>query len=162
MKPQPASAWLLVAASLLLGGCNYDFPLTAQPTRPVETRLLGDWLAENKEDNKTEQLSVRRLDDATYAVAIDGDIYRAFHSDFAQRPFLSVQDLNSTDRKYLYYLWHLSADGDHLGLQPVSDKVIPDDTKDAATIQRLIRQNLANPKLLGEELQFTRKKAGFR
>ena len=102
MKSKLPFAWLLAAGCLLLGGCDYGFPLTAKPTRRIETRLLGDWLADNKEDNKMEQLSVRQLDDSTYVTTIDGDIYRVFHSDFAQLPFLSVQDLNSTDRKYIY------------------------------------------------------------
>ena len=41
-----------------------------------------------------------------------------------------------------------------------SNDVIPETTKDQAAIQQLITRNLANPKLLGNDLQFTRKQPG--
>jgi len=50
---------------------------------------------------------------------------RAYHSDIAETPFASVQDLNSNDRKYAYVVWKLSDDGKNLSLRNVSNKVIP-------------------------------------
>jgi hypothetical protein len=87
------------------------------------------------------------------------DIYRADHSDFAGQPFLSVQDLNSNDRRYTLYTWQLSADGNQLTLRRVSTKVILEQTKTGAELQKLIKVNLANPQLLEKEIQFTRKKS---
>jgi hypothetical protein len=105
---------------------------------------------------------VRKFDDSTYAISMDDDIYRAYHSDFAGLPLVSVQDLNTDDRKYCLYTWRFSADGAQLTLQRVSTKVVPDTTKTSAAIQQLIKQNLANPKLFDHEIQFTRKKrSGF-
>lgn len=158
MKPKLSLAWLLAAGCLLLSGCNYDFPLTAQPTRKIDARLLGDWVAVNKEKSEEESMRVRKLDDSTYAVSVDGDIYRVYHSDFAGVALVSAQDLNSDERKYIYYRWSLSTDGNQLILQAVNTKVIPEETKPAAAIQQLIKQNLTNPKLFGDELLFTRKK----
>ena len=54
---------------------------------------------------------MRRLDDSTYVVYYDGDLFRAYHSDVAEMPLASVQDLNSNDRKYAYVVWKLSSDG---------------------------------------------------
>jgi hypothetical protein len=152
--------FLLLATSLALTACNYDVPLTEKPTRKIEERLLGNWVAVDKDDNKEMLMSVRRLDDANYAVALDGDIYRAFHSDFAGTAFLSVQNLQpgSDDRKYVYFIWQLSADGAQLSLKGVSTRVIPEETKDRAALQKLIQANLANPKLYGDTLIFTPKK----
>lgn len=149
---------LLLVTGLALAACNYDLPLTAQATRKIEPRLLGDWVAVNKEDPNEEQMHVRKLDDSTYVVGIDKDIYRVMHSDFAGVPLVSAQDLNSDERKYVYYRWSLSVDGDRLTLQSVNPKVVPEETKNRAAIQQLIKANLANPKLYSEELVFHRKK----
>ena len=158
MKFQLSLACLVASGCLLLSGCNFDFPLTAKPTRKLEARLLGDWVAVDNKNPKEEFMQVRQLDDFTFVVAFDHDIYRAFHSDFADTAFLSVQDLNSSGRKYLYFTWQLSADGEQLILKGVSTKVVPEATKTPADIRRLIKQNLTNPKLFGDEIPFTRKK----
>ena len=159
MNPRFILAWLVAVACACLSGCNYDFPLTAQPTRPVDERLIGNWIAANKDDAKEEVLSVRRLDGSTYVVAMDHDLYRAFHSDFAGTAILSVQYLQpgTDDRKYVYFVWQLSANGDHLSLKGISNKVVPEETKSREDAQRLIKANLANPKLYGDEMLFTRK-----
>jgi hypothetical protein len=157
MKTKSALCWLLGVISLLLAGCNYDVALTAKPTRKIDEHLLGVWLG--GEDGK-DPMTVRRLDDSTYVVAMDDDIYRAFHSDFAGTAFISVQDLNADNRLYLYLTAVLSADGNQLTLRTVSPKVVPEETKDRAALQKLIKANLTNPKLYGEPLVFQRKKTG--
>jgi hypothetical protein len=158
MKSKLLTAGLIAAGWLHLGGCNYDIPLTAKPTRNVDARLLGDWVAMDKENPQDEFLHIRQLDDATYVVALDKDIYRVFHSDFADTAFVSVQDLNSANRKYVYYTWRLSADGAQLTLQGVSTKVVPEKTKNRTAIQQLIKDNLQNPALFDKPLTYTRKK----
>ena len=158
MKSKLSLAWFIAAGCVLLTSCNYDAPLTPAPTRKIDARLLGDWVAMDPDAKKEEIMSVRKLDDATYAVALDGDIYRVFHSDFAGVAFVSAQDLNSDDRKYCYYRWSLSADGKQLTLQGVSTKVVPEKTTPAAAIQKLIKDNLSNPALFEKELPYTRKK----
>jgi len=158
MKPKLSFAGLIGATALLLAGCNYDVPLTAKPTRKIDARLLGDWVAVDKDSRKEEYLSVRQLDDTTYAVTFDNDIYRVFHSDFAGAAFVSVQDLNADNRKYVYFKWQLSADGAQLTLAGVSNKVVPESTKDRAALQKLIKANLSNPALFGDPLTFMRKK----
>ncbi|MBI2813638.1 MAG: hypothetical protein HYX71_05095 [Opitutae bacterium] len=154
MKPKFSLASLLVATALLLVGCNYDVPLTARPTRNVDARLLGVWLGG---DDGKGTLVVRQLDEGTYVVAMDHDLYTAFHSDFAGTAFLSVQELNH-DRLHTYLTATLSADGRQLTVRTVSTKVVPESTKGRAALQKLISANLANPALYGEPAVFTRKK----
>lgn len=149
---------LVATACLMFAGCNYDVPLTPKPTQRVDARLLGEWVVVDKENQKEEHLSVRQLDDTTYVVTFDGDIYRVFHSDYAGTAFMSVQDLNADNRKYVYFTWKLSPDNTQLTLVGVSNKVVPETTKDRGAIQKLIKQNLANPALFGDPLTFTRKK----
>ena len=101
---------------------------------------------------------MRRLDDSTYVVYYDGDLFRAYHSDFAEMPLISVQDLNSNDRKYSYVDWKLSSDGTHLTLRSVSNKVIPKETKDSVAVAALLTKNARNPELFGEEIEFRKEK----
>jgi hypothetical protein len=160
MKSLPFLTGWLGAACLLLTACNYDFPLTTQPTRPIEPGLLGDWVNFDQNDQKLMHLNVRQLDDTTFVLSLDGDLYRAFHSDFAGVKLMSVQSLQpgSEARKYVYYRYVLAPDGDHLNLAGISTKVVPEETKSQGEAQRLIQANLANPQLFVDELQFTRKK----
>ena len=97
---------------------------------------------------------MRRLEDSTYVVYYDGDLFRAYHSDIAETPFATVQDLNSSDRKYAYVIWKLSDDGKNLRLRSVNDKVVPKETKDSAAVAALLTKNARNPELFGEEVAF--------
>jgi hypothetical protein len=139
---------------LAFGACEYEVPITPSPTQKVQERLLGDWTST---DGK-EKMKVRKLDDSVYIVYYDGDLFRAYHSDIAETPFASVQDLNSNDRKYAYVFWKLSDDGKHLTLRNVNRKVIPKESRDSATVAALLTKNASNPELFGEAIEFTREK----
>jgi hypothetical protein len=116
----------------------------------VQEQLLGDWTST---DGK-EKLKLRKLEDSTYVVYYDGDLFRAYHSDVKETPFATVQDLNSSDRKYAYVIWKLSDDGKNLRLRSINDKAVPKETKDSATVVALLRKNARNPELFGEEIEF--------
>jgi hypothetical protein len=83
---------------------------------------------------------------------------RAYHSDVAEMAFASVQDLNSSDRKYAYVVWKLSDDGKRLSLRNVSNKVVPRETRDSAMVAALLTKNARDPELFGEEIEFRKEK----
>jgi len=139
---------------LAFSACEYEVPITSSPTRKVEERLLGNW---SSLDGK-EKMKVRRLDDSIYIVYFDGDLFRAYHSDVTDTPFVSVQDINSSDRKYAYVVWKLSDDGKRLSLRSVQSKVVPKEQKDSATVAELLKENAKNPELFGEEIEFKKEK----
>jgi lipopolysaccharide export LptBFGC system permease protein LptF len=139
---------------LAFTACEYEVPITSSPTRKVQERLLGDWVSLDGKEN----MKVRRLDDSIYIVYYDGDLFRAYHSDVAETPFVSVQDINSRDRKYAYVVWKLSDDGKRLSLRNVQNKVIPKEQKDSARVAQLLKENAKNPELFGEEIQFNKEK----
>jgi len=139
---------------LTLGACKYGVPITSSPTRKVQEQLLGNWVSLDGKEN----MRVRRWDDSTYVVYYDGDLFRAYHSDVAEMPFASVQDLNSNDRKYAYVVWKLADDGNRLSLRSVNDKVVPKETKDSAAVAALLTKNAGNPDLFGEEIIFRKEK----
>ena len=103
-------------------------------------------------------MKVRKLDDSVYVVYYDGDLFRAYHSDIAETPFASVQDLNSNDRKYAYVAWKLSDDGKRLNLRNVNRKLIPKESRDSAAVAALLTKNAHNPELFGEEIEFRKEK----
>ena len=138
---------------LVFSACEYEVPITSSPTRKVQEQLLGNWVSLDGKEN----MRVRRLDDSTYIVYYDGDLFRVYHSDVAEMPFVSVQDLNSNDRKYAYVVWKLSSDGKSLTLRSVN-KVIPKETKDSAAVAALLTKNARNPELFGEEIEFRKEK----
>jgi hypothetical protein len=147
--------WVAIGlCALAFNACQYDAPITSGPTRKVQERLLGDWTST---DGK-ETLKLRRLDDSIYIVFYDGDLFRAYHSDVAETAFVSVQDLNASDRKYAYVIWKLSDDGKFLRLRNVNDKVVPKQTKDSDTVVALLTKNASNPELFGEEIEFRKEK----
>jgi hypothetical protein len=120
----------------------------------VQEQLPGNWVSVDGKEN----MRVRRLDDSTYIVYYDGDLFRAYHSDVAETPFASIQDLNSNDRKYAYVTWKLSDGGKRLSLRNVNNKVIPKETKDSVAVAALLTKNARNPELFGEEIEFRKEK----
>jgi hypothetical protein len=139
---------------LAFDACQFEVPVTSNPTRKVQEQLLGNWISlDGKED-----MRVRRLDDSTYVVYFDGDLFRAYHSDVGEIPLVSVQDINSKDRKYAYVVWTLSDDGKRLNLRSVQSKVIPTEQRDSATVAELLKENAKNPELFGEEIEFNKEK----
>lgn len=150
-----AALCLVLTSAMLAAGCEYEIPLTTTATHNVDPRLLGDWVA----DGEDMTMKVRRLDEATYIVVCDGDLYRAIHSDVADTAFLSVQDLDSDARKYSYLAWKLSGDGSVLTLNVVNSEVVPATLRDASALQQAVKEHLRDPKLLAKDVVFRRAKA---
>lgn len=143
---------IVAACCFVFGGCIYEVPITAKPTRKVDQRLLGDWTSKDGKD----KMKVVKLDDSNYIVSYDGELYRVYHSDVANTAFVSVQILDSTKPKYAYDAWKLSGDGKLLSVRAVNDNVVPDATKDSASVRKLLDKNRQNPALFGDEGQFTK------
>jgi UDP-2,3-diacylglucosamine pyrophosphatase LpxH len=137
---------------LAFTACEYEVPITSSPTRKVQEQVLGNWISR---DGK-EHLRVRRLDETIYIVYYDGDLFRAYHSDVADTPFVSVQDINSEDRKYAYVVWKLSDDSKQLILRSVNRDVIPKEKKDSTAVAKFLKDNAKNPDLFGEEIEFNK------
>jgi len=162
MKSKLLLLWLTAAGCLLLGGCNFDVPIIGSPTRVVETRLLGDWAPADKGGSKSNLMKVRQLDNFTYIVSCNGDLFRAYHTDLDNVPYVTVQDLETPDRKYAYFTWQLSPDGAQLTVQPVNARAIPPNIPDSSAMRRFLSQNVDNLNLLGEPVVFNRVKTVLR
>jgi hypothetical protein len=136
-----------LAMAATLAACIYDAPLTANATRRVDARLVGDWTSDDGKEN----LKVRALDATTYLVILNGDPFRAWHSDSAEMPFVTVQDLDDPARKYAYIKYALSDDGQRLTAYAVNSETIPSTLKSSSEARRLVRASLESPKLFVDE-----------
>jgi len=149
--------WLAVGCWLALCGCVYDVPITEKPTRKVDAQFLGNWTSH---DGKT-KMKVSQYDDYNYVVIYDGELCHAWSSDVAGTQFFSVKNLDPTDAgsygKFYYSVWKLASDGT-LHARGVNDKIVPDATKDSPSVRKLLKANLQNPDLLGDEAVFVKDK----
>ena len=142
-------------AVALSAGCIHDVPITGAATRNIDARLIGDW---SSEDGK-EKLAVRELTGTTYLLLLNGDPFRAYHSDLAGVAFVTVQDLNGRERKYAYIRYALSQDGQRLTAWAVNTDTVPKDVRSSSQVRFLLRQNLKNPKLyVDEPLELVKRK----
>jgi hypothetical protein len=150
---RPSGFGIAVSLCILaFTACEYEVPITSSPTRKVQEQVLGNWISQ---DGK-EHLRVRRLDENIYIVCYDGDLFRAYHSDVADTPFVSVQDINSVDRKYAYVVWKLSDDSKQLRLRNVNRDLTPKEKKDPTAVAKFLKDNATNPDLFGEEIEFNK------
>lgn len=141
---------------LVLSSCEGDYavPITSGPTHKIDQRLLGNWVSKDG----TNKIIVRRFDDSNYVLSVDGDFYRAFHSDVGKTTFISAQEIDSADRKYAYLAYRLSGDGKQLHVRFVNTKVIPKSAKTSDAVQRLLKANLQNAMLFEEETELGKEK----
>ncbi|MGA7616456.1 MAG: hypothetical protein WBX15_14880 [Thermoanaerobaculia bacterium] len=155
MFQRSGSASMTILAVSLLGfaliGCEWDFPLTPEPTREVVPQLTGDWFSLSD----GARLTIRQLDPRSYVVVSDGEPYRVIHTDLGGAPLVSVQQLQD-ERKWVWYSWHTSDDGNTLELRYLDPKFIRAHASDRAAIVRFVEENLKNPQLYGETLRFAR------
>ena len=159
MKSRPLRHSVLGAVAAIIGGliltgCEYEIPIASLPSRPVEVKLTGNWLSVDGKDT----LRVRQLDDITYVISYNQELYSAQHHDVAGTPFVSVLHLDPTNRKYAFLTWSLSDRDSRLRLRVVSSKVIPKDTRDQRTMPELLRRHLGTLGFFGFEQDYVRQK----
>jgi len=147
-----SAKFLVVISCLVFTACVYEVPITSSPTRKVNEKVLGNWVSENGEH----KMKIRRLDDSVYIVSYDGFLFRAYHSDVAGTPLVSVQDIDTAERRYAYVAWHLSEDGRRLGWRSVSTKLVPREINSSDAAQNLLKENIQNPGLFESGVEFTR------
>lgn len=151
--------WILVILAtgvlLALAACGQrKVPITEQPTRNIDSRLIGNWIS----PDGTERIRIRQLNDSTYVISYFALLFRAFHSDIDGISFINIQELETAERNYIYMMYTLSADGNKLYIRMVNDEVVPEATRDSFTVRKLLRNNLQNPLLFRGQAEFSKVK----
>jgi esterase/lipase superfamily enzyme len=147
----------VVLAVALLASCDFDYPLTSEPTREIDRRLLGTWRGCKDEVCK---LEISRIDQFHYSVWYQEDplhtpyVFVAHHSEVAGMPLISARYVESN--KYTIFEWRLSRFGRQLTLR----ELVPHDdgpiaaaaVTSSAKLAELITANRSNPKLFSNPL----------
>ena len=63
---------------------------------------------------------IRPYDQSTYVVNHNDALYRAWHSDVDGLPLITLQSIDSDERKYQYWTWRVSDDGSEMTLRSTS------------------------------------------
>jgi hypothetical protein len=147
----PLLPTLLVAcAALLLGGCDYDVPLSTTPDRGVERNLLGNWLSPHG------WMMVRRFDADHYVVVHNGSTYRGWHTSVEGAAYVTLQSIDREPSKYAYVTYRVSEDGRRLEVRFVRDGVVPKTIMDSTAMRRAIAKHSGDSALLSDPEPFTR------
>ena len=141
-----------LVCAIFFSGCEFDVPLTVKSTRPVQQKLIGDWTSVDGKD----QMRVRQLDVDSYAIAYNGELYRAHHSDFADTPFVSVLHLDAENRKYAVLAWELVEENNRLRLRVVSSKVVATAASTPAALQKDVERHLGDTALFEVKQEYIR------
>lgn len=139
-------------ASLLLGGCDYEVPLSEKPERAIDGRLIGEWVSPDS------WIKVRPFDTDHYVIVHNGALFRGWHSTVAGLSLVTVQALEDKNRRYAYLAYEISADGRRLDLRFVRDDVVSKKIKDTAGMRKAVEQHAKHPELLSDLIPFTRLK----
>lgn len=151
-RSQRLCALLAACVALLLGGCDYDVPLSTRPERPVDGKLAGNWLSPHG------WMMVRAFDPENYVVVHNGNTFRAWHSTVEGVAYVTIQSLDAAKPKYAYLTYTLAADERRLDVRVVRDDVIPKTIKDTAAMRQAIAQHAGDTAHLGNPEPFTRMK----
>ena len=118
---------LILVSLLLLAGCDYDAPLTEQPTRQMDPALVGSWFSLTNGVS----LDIYRLSANEFLAMLEGNQpFVCTHSDLGGVNFVSCRNIGHDEKSYGKYsyrayklegeqiiLWDLSQDlGDMKGL----------------------------------------------
>lgn len=100
---------------------------------------------------KGEEMVIRLDGDRRYVIEYDsglhGITYRAFHTEVAGMPLISVEVANERERKWVVLDWKL--EGERLTIRAVNPEVVP--PGDRESLVKAILANRDNPKLFREE-----------
>jgi len=126
---------VLLPLLLLLAGCNFQAPLTDNPTRGVDPALLGSWFS--LEDGSP--LDIYRLSKDEYMVIDGGNPYVCTHSDLAGTSFVSCKQIQNDKEsygKYAYIAYKL--ENGILTVFTLSDSLPIKDSLSSAQIRQIV------------------------
>jgi hypothetical protein len=161
---------LTMLACILVVGCDYTVPLVTTPKIEIDKAILGLW--QTIDNGKTQRLLVLALDSHEYLVSYsfdDGGMFaraclcHADHKTFVQLKWVGttkgeVPDEKNPDDKRVYQFATYSVTGDKLAVRLLNTDVVPGDVASTKELLKSIAANRDNPKLLKEEVVFTKVK----
>lgn len=157
---------LLVITGLaaLLAGCPLTTKYSLGPSMnaPMDRRLLGTWVFEKGSIeypadpivvfafNRTEYLIESKSNDGKKRGHV-----RAYVTVIDNTSFLNFQDLRDSREEFNFYNYSFSSDNT-LFIRVVDEQLFPNQPSSSAELNKLIKKNLRNPGLYGDNAIFRR------
>ncbi len=164
--------WVSLAiAALLVGGCEYEAPLTEEHTIPVDASLIGLWkpVPEPGEQVDTgEGMLVLKYSPTEYLIhsptGDDGIYYRGYPIKIGgiscvQLEIVGVRDGPPNEKeKNLFHVAAYEIKAGMLEVRLLNSDVVDDDLKDAAALRKAFLENIGNKDLFEESVRFRKYK----
>ena len=159
---------LLALVLGLAAGCQYNVPVTASHTIPVDPAVLGLWQAvpeEGKPVDADERLLVLKYSDTEYLVRYpsgkDGMYFRGYPVKIGNLVCVQIQLIGTNDGpaqadESKYHVVRYAATPDTLEVRTLNTDVVPKTAATADELLRSIRANLKNQDLFHDPGGFRR------
>jgi len=159
---------LMIICIMFTSACDYDVPLSAENTIPIEELGLGLWLEVHEEETmgKPTFLNIMRYSDKEYLVhyyqGTASFFFRAYLIKVSDRVMLQIQIIGtengpvSTSEKDLFTVISYTIEGDELTFSQLNTKLIDTEISNSEELRdAFIKQN-DNPELFTDLSKFKR------
>lgn len=154
--------FFLAIVSLILAGCRYVAPLTAQHTIPVDPALLGLWdKVDQNGEHPDERLLILKFSKTEYLI-YDGSVYyRGYNIKIGKIPCLQVQiiggesgpDIEDVGR---YDVATYAFRNNELRVRILNSNKVSDELKDSVSLRRAFLKHQNDKDLFVKEIRFHR------
>ncbi|MFI4910565.1 MAG: hypothetical protein ACIAQZ_02730 [Sedimentisphaeraceae bacterium JB056] len=160
--------FLLLAAGMVLVGCQYEAPLSQPQGLEIDRGLIGSWLQssdEVKEGKQPASVLVFEFTEKEYLISYSEDdqilYFRGYPVELAGEPYLQMQLLGtaetpvgSDDRKY--HLAKYDFDTEMMEFSLLNTDVVDKTITDSDELKEMFLKNKDNKQLFSESSVFLR------
>ena len=157
--------WVLLAACVLLSGCDYTVSLVDKPETPIDRGLLGLWQRTNDQAT-VETVLILPLDDKEYLVAYStkpdhtmyarGCLARVDEQEFIQLKWIGSSDGGIPDDDLVFQYVAYAVEGGALSVRLLDVQVVEKDEAVALGMAAAIRAKRGEKDLFKEAMVFQR------
>jgi len=153
---------LLVMQSCIdLGIYVSDFPIASPGSAEKARGIMGIWekISDKSDENGINTLEFILFNDSEYVIRsgdnIEKSLLRAFSTTIAGTPFLNIQDLSETEKKFVFCKYTISEEK-VLTLHFVGDTIFKSAKPSTSKkLKKFIKNHINDPALFNNEMKFS-------
>lgn len=160
--------WFVIVAILVMGGCDYPFPLTEEHNISIDPSVLGHWEEVpqgGKAPDPNERMLIFKYTDTEYLVHYPtgkgGMYFRGYPIKIEGVSCVQIQligdvdgDVKKEDRKYQVVSYALSKG--ELEIRTLNTDLVDKDLQDSAKLRQAFLKNKDNKELFKDPGKFRR------
>ena len=158
---------IIVLSILVLQNCIdlglyvSDFPLAAPESAEKVPGITGIWekISEKSDETGINTLEFILFNKSEYIIRsgdnVENSLLRVFSINIAGTPFLNIQDLSETEKKFVFCKYSISEER-VLTLHFVGDTILKSDTPATSKkLRKFIKNHINDPALFNDEMKFS-------